>query len=123
VLKGLAKLNDSYKIKLKDDATPFALIARRQVPIPLLPKEKEELLRMENVGVITRIDEPTNWCVDMVVVPKQKGNVRICVDLKMNESVCRKRLILPSVEKHWPRLGEESIFQSLMLTLDTGRLS
>jgi len=87
VFKGLGKLKDSYKIKLRADTTPFALTAQRRVPIPLLPKVKEELRRMENLEVITRIDEPTNWCVDMVVVPKQKGNVRICVDLKMNESV------------------------------------
>ena len=63
----------------------------RCVPIPLLPKVKEELQRMENMGVITKIDEPTEWCAGMVVVPKQSGKVRICVDLtKLNESVCRE---------------------------------
>ena len=50
LFKGLGKLKDSYKIKLREGATPFA---PRRVPIPLLPKVKEELQRMENVGVIT----------------------------------------------------------------------
>ena len=55
---------------------------------------------MESMGVITRIDEPTEWCAGMVVVPKRSGKVRICVDLtKLNESVCRERHILPSVEQ------------------------
>ncbi len=36
----------------------------------------------------------THW---MAVIPKAYGKVRICVDLtRMNKSVCRERLILPS---------------------------
>ena len=79
VFKGLGKLSGSYTIKLKEGATPFALTTPRRVPIPLLPKVKEELRRMENMGVITRIDEATDWCAGMVVVPKTSGKVRICV--------------------------------------------
>ena len=40
---------------------------------------------MEKMGVITKIEEPTDWCVGMVVVPKKAGAVRICVDFtRMN---------------------------------------
>ena len=81
VFKGLGKLKDDYTIKLRDNATPYALTTPRRVPIPLLPKVKEELQRMEKLGVITKIEEPTDWCAGMVVVPKQNGKVRICVDL------------------------------------------
>ena len=49
---------------------------------------KQELNRMEQLGVIARIQEPTEWCSGMVMVPKQNGQVRICVDLtKLNQSV------------------------------------
>lgn len=75
LFKGLGKLKDSYKIKLREGATPFALTTPRRVPIPLLPKVKEELQRMESMGVITRIDEPTEWCAGMVVVPKPSENL------------------------------------------------
>ena len=106
LFKGLGKLKDSYKIKLQDGVTPFALSTPRRVPIPLLPKVKKELQRMERMGVITRIDEPTEWCAGMVVVPKPSGKVRICVDLtKLNESVCRERHILPSVEQTLAQIG------------------
>ena len=82
---------DNYVIKLKEDATPYALTIPRRVTIPLTPKVKEELQRMEKLGVITWIEEPTDWCAGMVVVPKQNGKVRICVDLtKLNESVKRE---------------------------------
>jgi len=42
---------------------------------------KEELERMETLGVIERVTQPTSWCSGMVVVPKEGGRVRICVDL------------------------------------------
>ena len=62
--------------------------APRNVPIPLRLKVKEELQCMENLGVISPVEEPTSWCAAMVVVPKESGAVRIYVDLKLlNESV------------------------------------
>ena len=61
--KGLGKLNGSYTIKLKENAIPFAQTTPRRVPIPLLPKVKEELQRMEKMGVITSIEEMCNGMV------------------------------------------------------------
>lgn len=72
----------------------------RRIPLPLMDKVKQELSRMESLGVICRVEEPTDWCAGIVVVFKKTGGVRICVDLtKLNESVCREKFILPSVEE------------------------
>ena len=69
---------------------------------------------MEQLGVITKIKEPTDWCAGMVAVPKPKGKVRICVDLtKLNESVRRERLILPSVEQTLAQIGGAKVFFKL----------
>lgn len=55
---------------------------------------------MEGLGVISRVEEPTEWCAGIVVVLKKTGDVRICVDLtKLNESVCLEKYSLPSVEE------------------------
>ena len=55
---------------------------------------------MEAMGVISKVDEPTDWCAGMVVVPKKSGSVRICVDLKpLNESVLRETHLLPKVDE------------------------
>ena len=84
----------SFKVQdnqLKSEAKPFALTTPRRIVVPLLPKVKEELQCMENMGVISKVDEPMEWCAGMVVVPKPNGKVRTCVDLiKLNESVCRE---------------------------------
>ena len=85
---GLGKLQGDYHIYLKPGAKPYALSTPRRVAIPLLPQVKKELTRMEQLGVIEKIEEPTEWCAGLVVVPKQNGKVRICVDLtKLNENV------------------------------------
>lgn len=89
-----------YTIKLQPDATPYSLKAPRRISLPLMPKVKNELELMEKIGVISRVEEPTDWCLGMVVVPKKNSDPRICVDLtKLNESVRREKYILPSVEQ------------------------
>ena len=114
LFQGLGKLQGQYHIKLKDNAQPFALTVPRRVAIPLLPKVKEELECMEAMGVISKVDEPTDWCVGLVVVPKSNGQVRICVDLtKLNESVCRERHLLPSVEQILAQLEGAKVFSKL----------
>jgi hypothetical protein len=69
---------------------------------------------MEGLGVISRIEEPTDWCAGMVVVPKADGGVRICVDLtKLNRYVKRERHILPSVEHVLAQVGDAKVFSKL----------
>ena len=69
---------------------------------------------MEKLGVITRVDIPTDWCAGMVVVPKPDGRIRICVDLtKLDQSVRRERHMLPSVEQTLAQLGGATSFSKL----------
>ena len=69
---------------------------------------------MEQLGVISKVDEPTDWCAGMVVVPKQDSKACICVDLtKLNESVHRERHILPSVDHTLAQLGGAKVFTKL----------
>ena len=114
LFQGLGKLQGQYSIKLQEGAKPYALTTPRRVPIPLMKPVKEELERMEKMGVISRISEPTDWCAGMVVVPKANGKVRICVDLThLNNSVCRERHPLPAVEQTMAQLAGAKIFSKL----------
>ena len=105
---------------LKDDAKPFTINVPRRVALPLMDKiavriasSKKELRRMEDAGVIVRVEQPTDWCAPMVVVPK-KDDVRICVDLtKLNESVRLERHEMPSVEYTLGQLSDARIFSKL----------
>ena len=64
---GLGQMKDSYTITLKEDAKPFAISVPRKVPLPLYRKTKDELDRMLETGVISPVDQPTDWCAPMVV--------------------------------------------------------
>lgn len=69
---------------------------------------------MEQLGVIARVEQPTDWCAGMVVVPKPNGKVRICVDLtKLNRSVRRERHPLPSVDQVLAQLSGATVFSKL----------
>lgn len=58
---------------------PFSLNTAHNAPVLLREKAQVELQRMQALGVIAPIKEPTPWCSDMVVVPNKSGQVRICV--------------------------------------------
>ena len=88
MFRGVGNISEEYTIHLKEDAEPYSLFAPRNVAIPLREKVRKELQRMEALGVISKVTQPTMWCAGMVVVQKRSGDIRICVDLKpLNETV------------------------------------
>ena len=103
---GLGTLGNEYKISLKPDAKPYALYTARRVPISMRKEVENELNRMESLGVISQIDEPSPWCA---VILKSSGKVRICVDMKpLNENVMREFHPLPAVDETLAQLsGQE----------------
>ena len=86
----------------------------RRVAVPLLPAVKEELQWMESLGVIKKVEEPTDWCAGMVVVPNENGKVCICVDLtKLNLSVKRELHPLPAVDQVLAQLAGAKVMSKL----------
>lgn len=59
VFKGHWPLPYTYKIHLKDDAKPVVHAPTRE-PAPLRAGLKKELERMTQMGVIERVEEPTD---------------------------------------------------------------
>ena len=75
---GLGTLKgEPVRITLKDGAQPYSIATPRRVPIPLLPRVEEELKRMELLGIIEKVTDPTEWCAPMVPVIKKNGKIRM----------------------------------------------
>ncbi|KAK6184246.1 hypothetical protein SNE40_006752 [Patella caerulea] len=116
---GLGKMEEPYHIQLTDNAEPYSVDVPRRVAIPMLPLVKEELKRLENLGVIIPVDQPTEWCAPLTVLLKkrkldEKQSVRICVDLtKLNKAVRRERHILPSVDHVLGQMAGGRVFSKL----------
>ena len=113
---GLGKIRyQEYDIKLPQEATPYAIAVPRQVPILLRNETERELLqRMERSGVISRVEDPAEWCALMVVTPKSSGKVRVCVDLiKLSQFVQRENHPLPTNDKTFANLAGARYFSGL----------
>ena len=103
-------MQGEYTIKLQENAQPHAIYVARNVPISLHDKVQTELTRMESLGVISRVDEPTPWCAGMAVVPKSNGSV----DLKaLNQSVLREIHPIPRVDEILAQLAGATYFTKL----------
>ena len=57
---GIGKFPGEYNIRLCLDAHPV-IHAPRKCPIALHPKVKEHLAKIEVLGVISHVDQPTDW--------------------------------------------------------------
>lgn len=63
---------------------------------------------MEKLGVIRKIEEPTEWCHPIVAVMKPDNKIRLCIDLtKLNKGIERELYQLESVEETLARMGDE----------------
>ena len=62
LFRGLGNVKEPYHIQLKPSSRPHVLYTARNVQFALRDKVKEELRKMEVAGVISRVDEPTEWC-------------------------------------------------------------
>ena len=114
LFSGLGMFKGEYTIKLQPDVKPFCLFTPRNISLPLREKVKQEIQRMERLGVISKMNEPTQWCAAMVVIPKLSGSIRICVDLKpLNESVMREIHPMPKVDITLAQLTSAKLFTKL----------
>ena len=111
---GLGCMDGDYTIRLKEDANPFAVFTPRCVPVNLLPQLKEELDKLQQLGVIKRVDEPTPRCAPIVVVPKKSTGIRLCVDLtRLNDAVLREQYMLPAIDQMLARIAGAKVFSKL----------
>lgn len=68
---------------------------------------------MEQLGVIRRVDEPTEWCHPIVVVQKPVKKLRICLDLtKLNQVTKRELYQLETVDETIAKIGKECKFMT-----------
>ena len=67
-------------------------------PITLCPKVKEHLNKMEHLGVITHVDEPTDWVSSITYVQKANGKLWLCLDPRdLNKAICHDHHKMPTM--------------------------
>lgn len=76
---GLRCLPGEHKIQV-DESVTTVVHPCWKIPFKLRGKLKEELVHMEKLGVIKKIDETTAWVSSLVAVEKPKGKLQTCLD-------------------------------------------
>ena len=84
-------MKGEYHIQLWHGAVPFPQTTPRRVTLPLLPKVKPELERVEHLGVISRVDNPTEWYVCETVNQKYLRRDRVYRFMPRCKTQCRAK--------------------------------
>ena len=98
---GIGKLK-GVKVKLHVDPNVQPAAQRhRRVPFHLRDKVEAEVTRLEEAGIIEKVDTATDWISPTVISPKKDSNeIRMCVDMvEPNRAIKRTRHVIPTVEE------------------------
>ena len=91
-------------LEIDPTVTPIQLPVRK-TSLVLKDRLKDELDRLESIGVITPIEEPTDWVSCIVNTPKPTGKLRVCLDPKpLNKALKRSRYPMPTLDDILPQL-------------------
>ena len=113
---GIEKLKDmKAKLILNEDARPKFYKARL-VPYSLRSKVEDELEKLEESNIITRVQH-SEWATPVVLVVKQNGGVRICGDFKatVNPQLCVEQYPLPLINDIFAILAGGETFSKIDL--------
>nr|XP_054760411.1 uncharacterized protein K02A2.6-like [Lytechinus pictus] len=110
---GFAK-NYQHRIKVKPDYPPVQQKLRR-LPLAVKDRVSQELKRLEEAGVIEKIDA-SEWVSPIIVSTKKSGEIRLCVDLReVNKAIVVDRFPLPDIAESFCELEGSSVFSKLDL--------
>ena len=83
----------------------------RRVPVGLKGKFKEEIDRLIDVGVLTKVEEPTKWVSSAVVTAKSNWKVIVCIDTRpLNKALHQSHYPLSVIDDILPDLGKARVF-------------
>ena len=78
VFEGMGKMNGKVHLELDRDQTPVVMPPRR-VPLAVKDDLKNELDRLESLGIFEKVVQSTDWVSALVVVQKPNGKIRVYV--------------------------------------------
>ena len=120
LFQGLGYIPGEHATKV-DSSIPAVVHPPRKVPVSLKGKIKDKLDCMEQIGVIVRQTEPTDWVNSMVVVVKP-NKIRICIDPRdLNKAIRREHFLMMTIEEVVPRMPQAKVFSVLDATSGTGK--
>ncbi|XP_055604888.1 uncharacterized protein K02A2.6-like [Uranotaenia lowii] len=100
-------------ISIDKSITPVVQHARRP-PVALLQKIEHKLESLLVADIIEPVNEYSEWVSPLVVIVKDNGELRLCVDMRRaNQAIKREAYMMPTFEDFLPKLKEARVFSRL----------
>ena len=110
VFMGDGCLEGEYSLEIDDTVKPVQL-PKRRVPVAMMKPLKAELQDLQRRGIIAPVECSTDWINGMVVVKKQTGELRVCIDPRpLNKALKRSHFPLQTIEDILPDLSKAKVF-------------
>ena len=93
-------------LDVEEGATPV-LHPPRRVPVTLKCKLKQELDRLQSLGIIEKATEPTPWVSSLETVQKPNEKIGVCIDPKDLNRVLR------TIDEVLPELSRVKVFSTV----------
>lgn len=112
---GLGCLPGTVHLTIDKDVKPLAIQSCR-VPVSLKHRLEGKLKELEENGIISKVNEPSEWVNRLVVATKKSGELRLCIDPRtLNTALKRELHPLPILEEVLPELSKAKVFSCLDL--------
>ena len=113
IFEGLGCIPGEYNIEIDPSVTPVVHPCRK-IPFKQHESLKNELIRMEQMNVIAKVNEPTEWVSSIVLASKSNGKIRVCLDPKdLNRAVKRHHYKLPTRDEIMAQFSNARVFSKL----------
>lgn len=87
--------------------------AYRQIAVALEQKVEQKLDDWLELDIVEMV-QSSSWVSPLVAVPKENGEIRLCVDMRRaNKAVLRERFVMPTLESLLPLLHGSEFFAKL----------
>jgi hypothetical protein len=99
------ELSSNYEAKIEPP---------RRVPFALMEPLKNELDRMEKLGIVAKVNEPTEWVHGMVLINKKGSGLRVVLDPRnLNKYLKRPQCQIPTAEEIGSKLTNSKLYSVL----------
>jgi hypothetical protein len=111
-MKGISSELCTHHIYIKEECRPICQPQRRMNP-NIKEIVKEELQKLLNAGFIYPISD-SEWVSPLVIVPKNNGKWRVCVDYRaLNKAMQKDHFPLPFIDQVLDNLSGKKFFSFL----------
>lgn len=103
------------KIHIPVDKSVIPVAQRlRRLPFATLERVEEKLKELLAKDIIEQVSEPSRWVSPMVIVVKDTGDIRLCIDMRqVNKAILRETHPLPTIEDIRWKLNGATYFSRL----------